>query len=422
MAEPAAEPVATMATRPVCPLPPARCTLLRGVMLPVSGADGDGGGYVRRDVLLDGGVIAKIEPAGSLPAAPGAELLDCAERLLLPGFVNGHTHSVEHWARGLIKPLPLELWVQQLMRHEPRGEAGWDGPASYETTPAAMVGLSALHCGVEALLSGCTAIMDHLYIRDLDDLAAAVAAYRALGIRAFIAPMLGDDAVLNMNYTPLATDAAARNAACPAGCSCGALGPGGAFRTEATPNDPAKTAAMLALWEAAVARFHDPAGGVEIVIGPVTAYSASADLLRGAADIRRRHGLCGHIHLLETRAQALQARQTLPSGSAVRHLHETGFLQLPGTSCAHCVWLDAEEMRLMAAAGASVIHNPLSNLRLGSGVAPLAEYAAAGVNVAVGCDGACSSDGQVAPIRTGALYHRASTSRQIHEHIRYLYF
>ena len=98
-----------MATRPICPLPPARCTLLRGVMLPVSGADGDG--YVRRDVLLDGGVIAKIEPAGSLPAAPGAELLDCAERLLLPGFVNGHTHSVEHWARGLIKPLPLELWA-----------------------------------------------------------------------------------------------------------------------------------------------------------------------------------------------------------------------------------------------------------------------------------------------------------------------
>ena len=50
-----------------------------------------------------------------------------SERLLLPGFVNAHTHSTEHWARGLIKPLPLELWVQQLIRHEPRGDAGWHG-------------------------------------------------------------------------------------------------------------------------------------------------------------------------------------------------------------------------------------------------------------------------------------------------------
>ena len=92
--------------------------------------------------------------------------------------------------------------------------------------------------------------------------------------------------------------------------------------------------------------------------------------------------------------QALQARQFLPGGSAVKHLQQTGFLQVPGTSCAHCVWLDEEEMALMAQSGASVVHNPLSNLRLGSGVAPLSDYAAAGVNVAMGCDGACSSDGQ----------------------------
>ena len=92
--------------------------------------------------------------------------------------------------------------------------------------------------------------------------------------------------------------------------------------------------------------------------------------------------------------QALQARQFLPGGSAVKYLQQTGFLQVPGTSCAHCVWLDEEEMALMAQSGASVVHNPLSNLRLGSGVAPLSDYAAAGVNVAMGCDGACSSDGQ----------------------------
>ena len=60
-------------------------------------------------------------------------------------------------------------------------------------TPAAAVAVSAMHCGVESLLSGTTAVMDHLLCRDLADVEAAVAAYRALGVRAFIAPMLGDD-------------------------------------------------------------------------------------------------------------------------------------------------------------------------------------------------------------------------------------
>ena len=82
------------------------------------------------------------------------------------------------------------------------------------------------------------------------------------------------------------------------------------------------------LWEAAVEKFHDPEHGINIVIGPVTAYSASEDLLRGAAALRRKHGLVGHIHLLETRGQALQARQFLPTGSAVKYLHSTGFLQV----------------------------------------------------------------------------------------------
>jgi cytosine/adenosine deaminase-related metal-dependent hydrolase len=85
---------------------------------------------------------------------------------------------------------------------------------------------------------------------------------------------------------------------------------------------------MQALWEAAVEKFHDPEQGINIVIGPVTAYSASEALLRGAAALRRKHGLVGHIHLLETRGQALQARQFLPTGSAVKFLHSTGFLQV----------------------------------------------------------------------------------------------
>eukprot|EP00967_Tisochrysis_lutea_P020679 scaffold23482_cov32-Tisochrysis_lutea.AAC.2 len=89
------------------------------------------------------------------------------------------------------------------------------------------------------------------------------------------------------------------------------------------------------------------------------------------------------------------AKQYFKSGSAVKHLHEAGFLALRGTSCAHTVWLDDEEFALMAETGASCVHNPLSNLRLGSGVMPVKKMLDAGVNVAMGTDGSCSSDGQV---------------------------
>jgi 5-methylthioadenosine/S-adenosylhomocysteine deaminase len=65
-----------------------------------------------------------------------------------------------------------------------------------------------------------------------------------------------------------------------------------------------------------------------------------------------------------------------------------------GTTCAHCVWLEEEDMTIMAAAGATVVHNPFSNIRLGSGIAALSDYAAQGVNVCLGADGSCSSDGQ----------------------------
>lgn len=369
--------------------------LLKNVLVPINDIPGR---YDRSDVLIAGGLLSKVAAAGTVALSdcpPGTVEEDCTERMLMPGFVNGHTHSVEHWARGLIKPLPLELWVLQLIRHEPRGEEGWAGKDSWVKTPAAAIAVSAMHCGVEALLTGATAIMDHLLCRDIHDVAAAVAAYKALGIRAYIAPMLGDDLEGYSNYIPLARDAEGRNAAAKAkGCDCGAMCNGGFFRTSKGARDPAKTQANLELWTEAAKAFHDPEGGINIVVGPVTAYSASAELLRGAAAIRREHKLLGHIHLLETRAQALMAKQFLPSGSAVKHLHDAGFLQVPGTTCAHCVWLTEEEQDMMAAAGATAVHNPFSNLRLGSGVAPVSDYAARGVNVCLGADGACSSDGQ----------------------------
>jgi cytosine/adenosine deaminase-related metal-dependent hydrolase len=97
-----------------------------------------------------------------------------------------------------------------------------------------------------------------------------------------------------------------------------------------------------------------------------------------------------HTHLLETVIERWGGRKLYPNG-IVHRINKLGLLS-PRLSAAHGVWLDAAEMDLLAAAGASVVHNPASNLKLGSGIAPISELKKRGVNVALGTDGADTSD------------------------------
>lgn len=355
--------------------------LIAGVLLPTGDA-----GYGKFDVHLSGGKIEKVSPStGPVEDAGKAKVIDGTNKMLLPGFVNAHTHSIEQWGRGSIMQLPLELWVEMLYQK--------CDPRSDPNCPSHMVYMSALHIGVETIMTGGTAIMDHLFCRNLEDVEAAVKAYKQLGIRAYIAPMLGD--LERTNYFPLVENAEELNgeAKKKGGC-CEGLGPEGIFRTELPPRDPEQTKRVMDLWTASVEKFHDPEAGINIAIGPVQNWSASDELIEESIALRKKHNLCGHIHLLESRAQKLHSRKKYPNGGAVKKLFDLGWLSLPGTSCAHCVWLEDHEQKLMAQAGAVVVHNPISNTRLGSGIAPLREYRDNGVTVAIGCDGSCSNDGQ----------------------------
>ena len=390
-----------------------RFTVLKNVLVPDANVDDryrrmdvtidrDTGRLAECSILEDGKSSKKQKTTDGMDEdmhGENTDYIDCTERMLTPGLVNGHTHSVEHWLRGGIPPLPLEMWIFQLVMNEPRGSKGWFEENSWMETPSAMVAISALLCGIETLMSGSTVVMDHLFVRHIEDVEAAVTAYKALGIRCFIAPVLDDEATFKHNYCPLARDAKERLAFCKGCGCCGGLDPKtGCFRTEKSASDPKKREEMLQLWEEAVQKFHDPENGVNICIGPVTCFGATFEMLKGAADLRKKYGLCGHIHLLETRTQALQSKQFLNEngceGSSVKLLEKTGFLDSPGTSLAHGVWLTDEECEIVRRTDATIVHNPLSNLRLGSGVAPLRRYKNNGVKVCLGADGSCSSDGQ----------------------------
>ncbi|WP_066375386.1 MULTISPECIES: amidohydrolase [unclassified Anabaena] len=321
-------------------------------------------GYTTTDVQIIDGKIAAIAPHLDVVGTA----INGSHKLLLPGLINAHTHSSEMWQRGIMSPLPLELWLAELYDF-----------ASIDTE---QIYLSALGTAVETLLSGGTSVVDHLVLipgQELETIAAAVRAYQEVGIRAFIAPLIQDESL---------------TAGIPSGDS---------NRT----HEPflRSTAATLEIIETAIKKFHRPDEGVSMLVAPTGIQLCTDALFEGCIELSDRYHICRHSHLLETKAQAKLALEKY-GGSAVTHLNSMGFLS-DRTSLAHCVWLNDADIAILAATQSTVVHNPLSNLRLGSGIAPILKYRQAGVNVSFGCDGASSNDSQdlLEAIKIGSILH-----------------
>jgi 5-methylthioadenosine/S-adenosylhomocysteine deaminase len=321
-------------------------------------------GYATVDVQIIDNCITAI--ASNLEIVGTA--IEGKNKLLLPGFVNGHTHSSEMWQRGIIPPVPLELWIAEL----------------YDFTPLEphQIYLSALGTAVETLLSGGTSVVDHLVLipgKEIETIEAAVKAYQEIGIRAFVAPLIQDESLT------------------------AGMPDGGTNQEHETYIR--STEDTLSLIEEAVNKFHNPANGINIMVAPTGIQLCSDALFKGCIELSDRYNLCRHAHLLETKAQK-QLAQEKYGCSAVEHLRQIGYLS-KRTSLAHCVWLNDEDLKILAKTQSTVIHNPLSNLRLGSGIAPILKYRQAGVNVAFGCDGSASNDSQdlLEAIKIGSILH-----------------
>jgi 5-methylthioadenosine/S-adenosylhomocysteine deaminase len=130
-------------------------------------------------------------------------------------------------------------------------------------------------------------------------------------------------------------------------------------------------------------------------LSPSGPQRSSRALLEGVADLARRRELPVFTHVYEAKAQTAKAREIYGAqgGSMIRHLADVGLLT-PRTTIAHGVWLMQDEIELMAEHGSGVAHNPINNLKLKSGVAPMRAAMEAGVNIALGCDNCSCSDCQ----------------------------
>ncbi len=313
-------------------------------------------------LLIDGDRIEAILP--SVETVENAETLDASHRLIIPGLVNGHTHSHGALARGGI---PDDAILETFLA----GSAWLNlGRAPDDLTLCAQ--LSA----VELIRKGCTACFD-LFIElpgpTVDGTHAVAQAYHDVGLRAVVAPMVADQTLYQAlpglldAFEPPLKDAVA---------------------AMSLPD----WSATMAVCDAALRDWPVPTGRVRPGIGPTIPLHCSDAFLQACAAMSADMGVPLQTHLAETRLQQIMAQRKFGT-SLTEYLDALGVLS-PRFSGAHGVWLSDRETALLAQNGAGISHNPMSNLRLGSGIAPLRHLADAGVALGIGTDASNTSDGQ----------------------------
>ncbi len=331
------------------------------------------------DVLVEDAVIAAV--GQGLTPPPGAEIIDGRGKLVMPGLVNAHTHSSETFFRGRYEKMPLEVWLLYayplLM-----------GPVIDKE----LLHLRSLLLATESLKAGVTTISDCFFDpprHELDRLGTVFGAYELAGIRANVSSGV-------MNIPTLDALPFAREVVPPEVQHQLDFGP------------PITAAAYLDYCRAAIEAFDGRAGRLKFMIAPSAPQRCTADLLTGCFELARQHSLPFHCHVLETITQAVTGPE-LYGRSLIRYMDDLGVLGR-NTTIAHSVWVDDADMKAMGRAGVIVVHNAVSNLKLGAGVAPVRRLMEAGVTIALGTDGVSSNDtaSMFDVMRVAGLLHGAS--------------
>jgi len=351
----------------VTPSPGRRLLVLGDPVIPM----GEGAAPIPRGAMIvEGDTVTAVGPADDLRRrGPFDATLGSEGHMALPGLVNGHHHAGRTFRSGL-PDIPFErrsLFIHLLVA---------DGTEE-------SIHRSTLHSCAELLRAGVTSAAVIYYPNAaLPALGAeaALQAYLDSGMRVAFGVAQRDRSLYVHEddarfLATLPADLAAR-------VRTSAIG---RYSARSLTNDE-----YFKVIRDLVARWHGRSGRVRIDVCPDWFPSCTDELFLESRRVASELSTQIQTHLLETRYEMLMARRQL-GRSAVEHLMELGVLG-PDVVCAHSVWLTQRDIELYARAGVVAVHNPASNLRLFSGVAPVREMLARGVTVAVGCDGLAFAD------------------------------
>ncbi len=315
-----------------------------------------GGGRQRVDLLVSGGTVVTMDegrrvieggavairgerivamgPAAEVEGRYWAPRVVRAEgRLVLPGFINTHTHAAMALYRGVADDLVLERWLEDYIF-----------PLEAKLTRAEFVYRGTQLAAWEMMLGGITTFVDMYYFEEEAARAAAEAGMR----------VVAGETILDFP-------------------SPDAPSPAEALRY---------TEQFIRRWQ-----------GHPLVIpavAPHSAYTCSAETLTAAKELAARTGAPLLIHLAETRAE-MQTAAERHGSTPTQYLAGLGVFDVP-TLAAHCVYVDEADRALLAEKGVGCAHNPSSNTKLASGIAPVVALRAAGVPVGLGTDGPAGSN------------------------------
>ena len=304
----------------------------------------DGGLFIRD------GFIEQVGPSNELPTSAD-EILDLTGHIILPGLVNTHHHFYQTLTRAVPAAQDANLfnWLKTLYPI-------WAGLTPEDIFISTQTALA------ELAFSGCTTASDHLYLfpngSKLDD---EIDAAKEIGMRIH-----------------------ASRGSMSLGESDGGLPPDSVVDTEES---------ILKDSQRLIETYHDskPGAMTQIVLAPCSPFSVTSDLMKQSAILAREYGVQLHTHLAETEDEE-QFCLDMFGHRPVDYMGEVGWLD-SDVWFAHSVYVNEEEINTYAKHHCGVAHCPSSNMRLASGIAPIKEMLAAGVDVGLGVDGSASNDG-----------------------------
>jgi cytosine/adenosine deaminase-related metal-dependent hydrolase len=331
----------------------------------------------RGSILIEDGTIRQV---GELGRRHADRVIDARRFMAVPGFVNAHTHTPGAFSAGTqdCASHPAFMWLNQ---------ADTSGRTPREVYVSAMLNAA------QMLLGGITTSLDHFPAQNFgpEDVAAVVEAHRDSGMRTVLGLRVFDDDFGDIFPAdrPLPADLARD-------------------LERIKPLPPKPLPETRKLLEDSIRLYHRPEERVSVFPAPTNPVRCSDELLVMCRDLAERYDLGIHTHLLESKVQTALAQRRY-GRTMVQQLEHLGLLS-PRLSCAHTIWIEQEDIERLAASGTVVVHNPESNLKLGTGIAPIARMLAAGVSVALGTDGSVTNDNLVLheAIRLAAMLGRVA--------------